>query len=243
MRMSNPLRLLGLAALTTVALGLALNGPAAGADRPRNPMQDLKTLSDMAANDAVQTVLDERHRTLAPLAYTRAETTPFDDPLAACRQPRNQYLMAFGEHMTRHTRRPAGERFEPVDLRTMSMMNSRLRLGITDIAGKLPPPGRTVFLGPDESLAAAPQTWDQALRQRAEWTLVLDSITTDLAGKAHGNLDFGANYAAGLWTRLACDYAHADGAFLKSYADHADAPATEPTRKAIALLRARADLR
>ena len=105
---------------------------------------------------------------------------------AACAQPRNQYLMAFGEFMARHARREPTDRFAPPELRTIEIMNRNLRADVTNAAEHIDP-ARVRFLEPDETLRDGPKTWDQAVCQRAEWTLALDAITHGLADRARGN--------------------------------------------------------
>ncbi len=227
-------------ALILAAAALAAASSASAADRPRNAMNELKTISDMTRIDAVQAVTDERRRNLVRQVYTPADHAPWDGGVAVCAQPRNQYLMAFGEFMTRHTRRDPNDRFGPPMLSTMRVMNDRLRLDITDMTKHLPPEGWARFLDAGETLADDPKSWDQAARQRAEWTVALDGVLSGLSAKAHMNVDFGANYAAGLWTRMACDFQAQDAAFLRHFAANGGAPADERTRAALELLRARA---
>ena len=188
--------------LTVLAVAAVVSAPVSAADRPRNPMDDLKPISDLAGFDAHESVRDEWRRDIVHHVYTPGDDTPWKDGSpAACAQPRNQYLMAFGEFMARHTRREPTDRFAPPELRTIEVMNRRLRIDITDAAKHLPAAGEARFLDQGETLLDAPKSWDDALRQRAEWTLVLDHVSHGLADKARGNPTSSAiNYAAGLWT-------------------------------------------
>ncbi len=214
--------------------------PAAAADRPRNPMDDLKSISDLAGVDAHESVREEWRRDLVHHVYTPGDDAPWRDGApAACAQPRNQYLMAMGEFMARHTRREPTDRFAPPELRTIEVMNRRLRIDVTETAKHLPAAGEARFLDPGETLLDAPKSWDDALRQRAEWTLVLDHVSHGLADKARGNLDFGANYAAGLWTRMACDFAEQNAGFVRRYQASGEAAGSERTQAALALLQER----
>jgi hypothetical protein len=222
------------------AASFAALGPSAAADRPRSPMQDLKTISDMAAIDAGQTVDRERRRTLAREAFTPSDRTPWAGGAAACAEPRNQYLQDMGLFMARHTQPVATDRFAPRSLRSIGYINSQLRYEITGVAKRLPPEGKAIFLLPGESLANDPRSWDEALRQRAEWTTVLDAMLGDLDSKAQGRLDYEDNYIAGLWTLMTCDFRAQDASFLKRYAESGAVPSDERTRKALDLLQSRA---
>jgi hypothetical protein len=227
--------------LTVFAAAAVLAAPATqAADRPRNPMDDLKSISDSTAFDAHQSMREEWRRDLVHHVYTPGDDAPWrDGSPAACAQPRNQYLMAFGEFMARHTQRLPTDRFAPPELRSIELMNRNLRADITHTAEHLPEAGQARFLDEGETLLDAPKSWDDAVRQRAEWTVVLDHVTHGLAAKAHGNLDFGANYAAGLWTRMACDFAAENAGFVRRYRASGAAEGSERTRAALELLESR----
>jgi hypothetical protein len=214
--------------------------PSAAADRPRSPTQDLKTISDMAADDSAHSIRQEYRRDLARNVYTPGQNPPWAGGPAACATPRNQYLQSFGQFMARHTQREPTDRFAPPQLRTIETMNRRLRQDITRTGERLPEPGRAVFLQGNERLLDNPTSWDMALRQRAEWTLVLQAVNEQLAQAANGSIDFGANYAAGLWTRMACDFADQNRIFLRSYAASGARPDSPRSQKALQLLQARA---
>ena len=228
---------------TAALAALAVGASAQAAERPRSAMNELKSLSDITASDTARAVHEEYRRDLVRHVYTPSDHAPWDNPRAVCAQPRNQYLMAFGEFMARHTRREPTDRFAPPELRSLEVINRRLRLDITEMTKHLPPAGQAAFLETGESLADDPKSWDAALRQRAEWIVALDGVTEGLAHKAHGSLDFGDNYVAGLWTRMACDFAAEDAGFLKRYAANAGAPESERSRKALELLQARTGTR
>jgi hypothetical protein len=203
-------------------------------------MDDFKSISDSDAYEAVQALHDERHRDLVHHVFTPSDTAPWDGGIAACAQPRNQYLMAFGEFMVRHTQRNPTDRFAPRDLRSIEVINSRLRLDITEMTKRLPPEGRAQFLEPGETLADDPKSWDHAARVRAEWSVALDGVLAGLDAKAHHNLDEGSNYVAGLWTRMACDFQAQNAGFLRRYDANGAAPGDDRTRAALELLRRRA---
>ena len=225
--------------LSVLAAAALVTAPAIAADRPRNPMDDLKSISDLAGFDAHESVREEWRRDIVHHVYTPSDDAPWKGGSpAACAQPRNQYLMAFGEFMARHARREPTDRFAPPELRTIEIMNRNLRADVTNAAEHIDP-ARVRFLEPDETLRDGPKTWDQAVRQRAEWTLALDAITHGLADRARGNLDFGANYAAGLWTRMACDFAAQNAGFVKRYQAIGEAAGSERTQAALALLQER----
>ena len=112
----------------TVLAAAAVAAAASAADRPRNPMDDLKSISDIAGFDAHQSVREEWRRDLVHHVYTPSDDAPWKDGSpAACAQPRNQYLMAFGEFMARHTQRLPTDRFAPPELRSIEVMNRNLR--------------------------------------------------------------------------------------------------------------------
>ena len=226
--------------LTLLAAAAVLGAPAAAADRPRNPMDDLKSISDLAGFDAHESVREEWRRDIVHHVYTPSDDAPWKDGSpAACAQPRNQYLMAFGEFMARHAQRSPTDRFAPPELRTIEVMNRNLRSDITDTADHLPGAGHGRFLDADETLRDKPKSWDDALRQRAEWVLVLDHVTRGLADKARSNLDFGANYAAGVWARMACDFDAQNAAFLRGYQASGETPGSDRARAALELLQSR----
>jgi hypothetical protein len=226
--------------LPVIAAAAVAAVPAVSAERPRNPMDDLKTLSDLVAFDAHQSVREEWRRDLVHHVYTPGEDAPWKrGSPAACAQPRNQYLMAVGEFLARHTQRLPTDRFAPPELRSIELIDRNLRADVTDTAKHLPDPGRAQFLDPGETLLDRPKSWDDALRQRAEWTLVLDHVSAGLAAKARGNLDLGANYVAGVWTRMACDFAQQNAGFVRRYQASGEGPGSERTQAALALLQSR----
>ncbi len=217
----------GLAAVT-----LAASAHAAG--RPRAPIDELKSISDDVAIDARRVVSEEVRRNMAPHAYTLSDDAPWSHPHAACARPYNQYMQAFGEFMAYHVQAaPGGDPGR--NARSISFMNERLRSDITKAAG-LAQPGKTQFLEPGETLTQRPETWNAALRQRAEWTVVLASVVNGLVQASRRSPDFGANYSAGVWTRMACDFEAGDSAFLKRWTAAGGAPASPHDQAALALL-------
>jgi hypothetical protein len=218
--------------LCVAALASASTAGAAG--RPRAPIDELKSISDEVGVDAHRVVSEEIRSNMAPRAYTVSDDSPWAHPHAACARPYNQYMQAFGEFMARHVEAtPGGDPGQ--NARSIYFMNERLRSDITRAAG-LAQPGKAQFLEPGETLTARPQTWNAALRQRAEWTVVLSSVVGGLVQASHHNLDFGANYSAGVWTRMACDFEDGDAAFLKRWAAGGGAPASPRDQAALALL-------
>jgi hypothetical protein len=214
------------------AMTVAASAHAAG--RPRAPIDELKSISDEVAIDARRVVFEELRRNLAPRAYTISDDAPWSHPHAACARPYNQYMQAFGEFMAYHVQpTPGGDPGQ--NARSISFMNERLRSDITKAAG-LAQPGKTQFLEPGETLTQRPETWNAALRQRAEWTVVLASVVNGLVQASRHSPDFGANYSAGVWTRMACDFEGGDAAFLKRWTAAGGAPVSPRDQAALALL-------
>jgi len=214
------------------AMTVAASADAAG--RPRAPIDELKSISDEVGIDARRVVSEELRRNMAPRAYTISDDAPWSHPHAVCARPYNQYMQDFGQFMARHVQAvPGGD--QGYDARSIGFMNERLRSDITRAAG-LAQPGKTQFLEPGESLTQRPETWNAALRQRAEWTVVLATVVNGLVEASRHNPDFGANYSAGIWTRMACDFEEGDAAFLKRWAAGGGAPASPHDQAALALL-------
>lgn len=225
----------GFGRLVVTAILMAAPLAAFAADRPPPPIEDVKTIADMAAYDLANAIRAERHLD----AVGQAASAPFEDLAAVCRQPRNQFLDAMAVHLARQTQ--AGPRGMPREYeRELEVMNRRLRSEITRVGAALAPNGKGVFLEGDETLTAPPRTWGQALRQRAEWTLALNAVDLKLARNAKGSMDFSANYAAGLWALLYCDYSARGADFLKSFAEHGGVADSERDRSALAFLKIRA---
>lgn len=225
----------GVGRLVLTAILTAAASATFAKDRPPPPIEDVKTIAELAAHDLTNAILDERH--LA--AVDQAAHAPFEDLAAVCRQPRSQFLDAMAVHMARQTRaEPLGTPGEYEQ--ELEVMNRRLRSEVTRMGAALAPHGKGIFLEDNETLTAAPKTWDQALRQRAEWTLALNAIDLQLARGAKGHMDFSADYAAGLWALVYCDYAAQGSDFLKSFADHGGVAESERDRSALAFLKIRA---
>ena len=227
-------RLIATGALALAAAIVAQGGLVQAAGLPRAPIDELKSISDDVAIDARRVVGEALSRNLAPRAYTVSDDAPWSHPHAACARPYNQYMQAFGEFMARHVQAaPGGDR--GYDARDMGFLSERLRSDITRAAA-LATPDRVQFLEPGETLVQRPASWNAALRQRAEWTVVLTSVVNRLAEQSHASPDFAANYAAGVWTRMACDFEDGDAPFLKRWAAAGAAPASPRDQAALALL-------
>lgn len=231
---------------------LALSGPASGAgpesanarsapssssvkaERPPSAMDELMTLSDVAKRDTRLAFAAESRSVLGSRTWTVADHAPWDDS-DVCRQSRKQYLQAFAQYMRLHVRpSPNGIPWENASF--LAVMEGRLREDIERVATSLPPRGQALFLEEKESLRPRADSWNQALRQRAEWIAVLGEVVSNLKRIAHRNPDFGASYAAGIWTPLACDFTY-NRRFLDRWMEQAGTPSTPKDKAALELMK------
>jgi hypothetical protein len=227
--------------LTIALAGLAMSAIAPlrahAAGLPGSQMNELKEVSDEVAADVNLALRMERSHNIVRHIYSPSDNAPWRDPRAACAQPRNQYIQAFAEFMDRHAQpSPLGDRGE--NGRQASYIDEELRSSITKAAA-LPQPATARFLLPGESLKAMPHSWNEALRQRAEWTLVLDTVVGNVVAQARRGPDFADNYIAGVWTLMACDFAEGDRPFLARWSASGAAPSSDRDSAALALLQSR----
>jgi hypothetical protein len=219
----------------TVGVGLLL---AAAAPVPVAPINELKEISGEVSADVNMALRLERSHNIVRNVFSPSDNAPWRDPRAACAQPRNQYIQAFAEFLDRHVQpSPLGDRGE--NGRQARFIDEQLRADITKAAG-LPAPGTAQFLLPGEDLKTRPHTWNQALRQRAEWTLVLDTVVGGAVAQARRGPDFADNYIAGVWTLMACDFAEGDRPFLARWSASGGAASSDRDAAALALLQSRA---
>lgn len=250
-------------AVVGVAAASASAAPAAEA--PPNSTAELKSRAPAIAADYARAILEERGRAASDLARSSADARPWDDPAAACRTPAFQQQAEVGRFMARHIvapvgttvgagplsarssndalrRKLAGHAARPARRRAdgtaaaLRTMNAELRRNVAQLADTLPAPGEAVFLARGETLKAEPTTWNQALRQRAEWDLALDAVGERVRAAARVDPDFGTNYAAALWTAMACDFEARHARFLAAY-EAADQSPDDASRKAYDFLK------
>lgn len=207
--------LVGLIACALLAL------PALAADAgPPDLVLRLKQDIDRTAGDAAHAIAVERGRATTRLPIDRASAPPW---LAAdpCARPRMQYWQAFGEYMVGTVRHPRREGD------AIHTLNSRIRMNVAKMARIFAAEPDRAFLRPGESLDKPAGSWSVAARQRAEWSVLLRAVLSGVTAQAEDRTDYGANYAAGVWTRAWCDYAGGHGAFLAGYRDAVGQPSAE----------------
>lgn len=79
------------------------------------------------------------------------------------------------------------------------------------LADTMPPAGGARFLRPDETLKARAADVAFALRQRAEWLVLVNGMTANLGAlRDQAPRSFRAAYVLGLWSRVQCDLAQGD---------------------------------
>lgn len=185
--------------------------PALAADSgPPDLILRFKQNIDRTAEDAARAVGEERARSFTRAPIDRHTPPPWQSG-DVCDQPRMQYWQAFGEYMVGTVRAPRREGD------AIYAMNSRIRINVAKMAKIFAAEPDRSFLLPGEQLDRRAMNWSVAVRQRAEWSVLLGAVLTGVIRQTGDRTDYGANYAAGVWTRAWCDYAGAHGAFLADY--------------------------
>ena len=79
------------------------------------------------------------------------------------------------------------------------------------LAGTMPPAGGARFLRPGETLKSRAEDTASALRQRAEWLVLVNGMTANLGAlRDQAPSSFRSAYVLGLWASVQCDLAGGD---------------------------------
>lgn len=160
-----------------------------------------------------------------------------------------QFWKVFGKHVVENTREPLDERtggqsggFARRDGKavTIAKLEAMLPTQLIRVRDTLPAAGQARFLREGETLGGEPADTAAALRQRAEWLVVLEQLTSEIdRQRLQDPKEFGNSYVLGLWTKMKCDLGRHSGPLLAEHVEKAGFPTAEAgadTQRAFLLL-------